>query len=255
MSRRHTLLRALSVAAPLAACGFALSLFAQAPATPAAPSAAELAHLQMLATNFAQLDRYAAANAALPASQPGRVVFYGDSITDSWARAPHVFFPGKPYVGRGISGQTTAQMLLRFRQDVIDLHPEAVILLAGTNDIAGNTGDVTQQQIQDNLISMAELARANHIRMVFASVLPAADYKWRPGRNPAQKIAALNSWIKQYCEQNHYTYLDYYTALNDGSGGMKEGTSSDGVHPTDAGYAIMAPLAEAAIAQAMKSKP
>lgn len=249
MSNRHTLLRALTIAAPIAACGLALSLYAQSP-TPA-----ELAHMNQLATNFAQLDRYAAANSALPPTEKGRIVFYGDSITDAWAGGHHTFFPRKPYIGRGISGQTTAQMLIRFRQDVIDLHPDAVVILAGTNDIAGNTGDVTQQQIADNLISMAELAHANHIRVIFSSVLPAADYRWRPGRNPVPKIRALNDWMQQYCATNHCTYLDYYTALNDGQGGMKPGTSSDGVHPTDQGYAIMAPLAEAAIAKAEKQKP
>jgi len=249
MSRRHTLLRALTIAVPIAACGLALSLYAQGP-TPA-----ELARFHQLATDFAQLDRYAAANTALPPAQTSRIVFYGDSITDAWSGGKHTFFPGKPYIGRGISGQTTAQMLIRFRQDVIDLHPDAVVILAGTNDIAGNTGDVSQQQIADNFISMAELARANKIRVILASVLPAADYKWRPGRNPVPKILALNTWMKQYCEAHHYTYLDYYSALNDGSGGMKPGLSSDGVHPTDAGYAIMAPLAEAAIAKAEKQKP
>jgi lysophospholipase L1-like esterase len=249
MPNRKTLLRALTIAAPLAACGLALSLYAQSP-TPA-----ELAHLHQLASNFAQLDRYAAANAALPPAQKGRVVFFGDSITDAWSNGKHTFFPGKPYIGRGISGQTTAQMLIRFRSDVIDLHPDAVVILAGTNDIAGNTGDVTQQQIADNFISMAELARANHIRVIFSSVLPAADFSWRKGRNPAPKIRALNDWIQQYCKDQHHTYLDYYSALTDADGGMKPGTSSDGVHPTDQGYAIMSPLAEAAITKAEKQKP
>jgi lysophospholipase L1-like esterase len=238
-----------------AICLGALCAGTAMPAQQAAPSPAELSRLHELANDFGGLQRYAAANAALPASQPGRVVFYGDSITDSWAKPPHTFFPGKPYIGRGISGQTTAQMLLRFRQDVIDLHPDAVVILAGTNDIAGNTGDVTLPQIEDNLISMAELGRASHIRVILASVLPAAEYNWRPGREPAPKIRELNQWIAQYCAAHHLTYLDYYSALADAEGGMKPGTSSDGVHPTDAGYAIMTPLAEAAIASAEKHKP
>lgn len=249
MPRRQPLARALS----LAVCGLAFTALAQEPTPP--PTPAELARFHMLATNFAQLDRYAAANAALPPAQKGRVVFYGDSITDAWSNGKHVFFPGKPYIGRGISGETTAQMLIRFRQDVIDLHPDAVVILAGTNDVAGNTGDVTDQQVVDNLISMAELARANHIRFVYSSILPAADYRWRPGRNPVPHIKAINDQMQQYCKDHHLTYLDYYSALSDADGGMKPGLSSDGVHPTDAGYAIMAPLAEAAIAKAEKQKP
>ena len=201
--------------------------------------------------DWPELRRYAAANAALPAHEAGRVVFYGDSITDAWERNGGSFFPGKPYVNRGISGQTTPQMVVRFRQDVIDLHPETVVILAGTNDIAGNTGPTTQEAIEDNFRSMAELAKANGIRVVLASVLPAAAYPWRPGVLPAQKIAALNTWLQAYCKDQKLTYLDYYTAMAAPNGGMKPGISSDGVHPNAAGYAIMQPLAEAALA----SKP
>lgn len=198
--------------------------------------------------DWAQLSRYAAGNAALPAPEPNRVVFYGDSITDAWTRNGGTFFPGKPYLNRGISGQTTPQMLVRFRQDVINLHPAAVILLAGTNDIAGNTGPETPEMIHDNFRSMVELATANNIRVIIASVLPAADYPWKPGMDPAPKIIALNKWLADYVVQQHLVYLDYYTPMADpATGGMKPGISKDGVHPNAAGYAIMEPLAQAAI--------
>jgi len=203
--------------------------------------------------DFAGLHRYAAANATLAPMEKGRIVFFGDSITDAWVRNGGKFFPGKPYVNRGISGQTTPQMLVRFRQDVIDLHPAAVVILAGTNDIAGNTGPSTLEMIEDNLTSMAELAHANGIHVILASVLPAADYPWRKGLEPAPKIKALNQWIADYCAQKKFAYLDYYTAMAGPDGGMKPGISIDGVHPNAAGYAIMEPLAETAIAKAMKS--
>lgn len=197
--------------------------------------------------DFAGLDRYAAADAALSPTEKGRVVFYGDSITDAWVRNGGHFFPGRPYLNRGISGQTTPQMLVRFRQDVIDLHPAAVVILAGTNDIAGNTGPSTLRMIEDNLSSMADLGRANGIRVILASVLPAADYPWRKGLDPAPKIKLLNQWIAAYCAEHHLTYLDYYTAMAGPDGGMKPGISIDGVHPNAAGYALMEPLAEQAI--------
>ncbi len=158
------------------------------------------------------------------------------------------FFPGKPYVNRGISGQTTPQMLVRFRQDVVDLHPEAVVILAGTNDIAGNTGPSTQEMIEDNFKGMVEIAKANGIRVILASVLPVAKYPWRLAvADVPQKIEALNVWLKGYCAQEKLTYLDYWTAMAGPDGGMKPGISIDGVHPNAAGYAIMEPLAEAAI--------
>ncbi|MES2391297.1 MAG: SGNH/GDSL hydrolase family protein [Acidobacteriota bacterium] len=207
--------------------------------------------LLMQLEDFAQLHRYANDNAALSATQKGRVVFMGDSITDGWGRGTGDFFPGKPYVNRGISGQTTPQMLVRFRQDVIDLHPVAVVILAGTNDIAGNTGPSTLEMTEDNLASMAELAAANHIHVILASVLPAFDYPWRPGLTPAPKIQAINAWLKVYCAEKKFTYLDYYTPMGDEKGGMKPGLSKDGVHPTADGYAIMGPLAEQAIAKAL----
>ncbi|HEY5381993.1 MAG TPA: SGNH/GDSL hydrolase family protein [Acidobacteriaceae bacterium] len=210
----------------------------------------QLQVLQKKYDDFGGLQRYAQANASLPATQPGRVVFYGDSITDAWTLNGGKFFPGKPYLNRGISGQTTPQMLVRFRQDVIDLHPEAVVILAGTNDIAGNTGPETQEMIEDNFRSMTELARANSIRVILASVLPAAKYPWKPeAGDPSEKIHTLNEWIASYCKQQKITYLDYYSAMVGPDGGMKPGISLDGVHPNAAGYAIMEPLAEAALAQ------
>ena len=199
--------------------------------------------------DWPELGRYRAANETL-SPDPTRVVFYGDSITDAWTRNGGTFFPGKPYVNRGISGQTTAQMLVRFRQDVINLHPATVVILAGTNDIAGNTGPSTPEMIEDNFRSMTELAKANGIRVILASVLPAADYPWKKGMEPATKIAALNKWLAAYCVEQHLTYLDYYTPMADAAGGMKPGLSLDGVHPNAAGYAIMEPLAQAALDQA-----
>lgn len=198
--------------------------------------------------DWAQLGRYRAADAALTARAPGRVVFYGDSITDGWVENGGKFFPGKPYVNRGISGQTTPQMLVRFRQDVVDLHPEAVVILAGTNDIAGNTGPSTQGMIEDNFKGMVEIAKANGIRVILSSVLPVAKYPWRPEiADPAGKIEALNAWLKGYCAQEKLTYLDYWSAMAGPDGGMKPGISIDGVHPNAEGYAIMEPLAEKAI--------
>jgi len=210
---------------------------------------ADNAKMKAELVDWAQLGRYRAADLALPAEAPGRVVFYGDSITDAWTLNGGSFFPGKPYVNRGISGQTTPQMLVRFRQDVVALHPEAVVILAGTNDIAGNTGPSTPEMIEDNFKSMTEIAKANGIRVILASVTPVAKYPWRPEVvDTAAKVQALNGWIKEYCAQEKLTYLDYWTAMAGPDGGMKPGISKDGVHPNAAGYAIMQPLAEAAIA-------
>ena len=213
---------------------------------------AENARMKAQLEDWAQLGRYRAADQALPATEPGRVVFYGDSITDAWVRDGGTFFPGKPYVNRGISGQTTPQMLVRFRQDVVDLHPEVVVILAGTNDLAGNTGPSTQEMIEDNFKGMVEIAKANGIRVILASVTPVAKYPWRPEiQDTAAKVEALNAWIKEYCAQEKLTYLDYWTAMAGPEGGMKPGISIDGVHPNGKGYAIMEPLAEAAIAETM----
>jgi len=204
--------------------------------------------------DWAFLARYRDANAALGDPKPGeaRVVFMGNSITDAWAKSFPAMFPGKPYVGRGISGQTTPQMLVRFRQDVIDLKPRVVVILAGINDIAGNTGPATQAMIADNIRSMTEIAKANGIAVVLSSVLPAYDFPWRRGIGPAPKVVALNAWIKCYAAQAGAVYLDYYSKMVDARGGLSQEMASDGVHPTEAGYRIMAPLAEAAIEQALK---
>jgi lysophospholipase L1-like esterase len=234
-----------------------------APATggaPAAPvlSAKEISAMEAKLADWPQLGRYRAENAALvPAgADEQRVVFYGDSITDGWGRRPDTgeFFPGKPYVNRGISGQTTPQMVVRFRQDVINLRPAAVVILAGTNDVAGNTGPMTPEMTEDNFRSMIDLAKANGIRVIVASITPAADYPWRKGLVPGPKIRVLNNWLQGYCVTRSVTYLDYYTALVGEDGGMKEGTSFDGVHPNAKGYAIMAPLAQAAIDRTLGGK-
>jgi lysophospholipase L1-like esterase len=211
---------------------------------------------ERLHNDWANLARYRAENARLVPPKPGerRVVFMGNSITEGWARHFPTMFPGKPYVGRGIGGQTTPQMLVRFRQDVIALEPAVVVILAGTNDIAGNTGPSTLEMIQDNLASMAELARANGIRVVLSSVLPVYDYPWRPGLEPAPKIVALNAWMRDYAARNGAVYLDYHSAMADGRGGLRRGLGDDGVHPNEAGYRIMAPLAERAIAEALRPR-
>ncbi|HEX5970919.1 MAG TPA: SGNH/GDSL hydrolase family protein, partial [Gemmatimonadaceae bacterium] len=204
--------------------------------------------------DWANLQRYHAADMQLPSSSAAndRVVFFGNSITESWAPYFATMFPGKPFVGRGISGQTTPQMLVRFRQDVIDLQPKVVVILAGTNDIAGNTGPSTLEMIEDNLKSMTELAQRNGIAVVLSSVLPVYDYPWRTGLEPAPKIVALNDWMKRYAQSVGAVYLDYWTALADARQGMRAEYSADGVHPNEAGYRVMAPLAEAAIRAAMR---
>jgi len=176
----------------------------------------------------------------------------GDSITQGWKiEGPDGFFPGKPYINRGISGQTAPQMVLRFRQDVIELKPKVVMILAGTNDIAGNTGPETLEQIEGYLASMAELATANHIRVVLCSILPAYDYPWDPGLTPAPKIVALNKWLKAYAQDHGHVYVDYHSAMKDGRDGLPATLSKDGVHPNAAGFAMMTPLAEAGIEKAL----
>jgi lysophospholipase L1-like esterase len=232
------------------------SALAQAPpqTSPAAPAPVAVTKPPQ---DWAQLGRYAADDATLPPPAAGqqRVVFLGDSITDGWGRKPGTsFFPGKSYVNRGISGQTTPQMLVRFEQDVVHLHPEVVVILAGTNDVAGNTGPETPAMIEDNFRAMTDIARRNGIRVVLASITPAARYPWRPGVESVPEIRELNGWLRQYAAQQHLVYLDYYSAMADPDGAMKPGLSSDGVHPTQAGYAVMAPLAEAAIAKALKQE-
>jgi lysophospholipase L1-like esterase len=209
--------------------------------------------------DWPNLHRYREANAALPApSAPDqRVVFMGDSITDNWGRgaATGPFFPGEPYINRGISGQTTPQMLIRFQQDVVHLKPTVVVINAGTNDIAGNTGPSTPEMIEDNLTSMTQIAQANAIHVVLSSITPAYDYPWHPKSFPTATILAVNQWMQTFCTTHHCTYLDYYTPMADPKGAMLPGYSSDGVHPLAKGYAVMAPLAEQAIAAAKSMNP
>ncbi len=212
------------------------------------------AHDKQLVSDFGWLAKFKEADLKLPAPAPGehRVVFMGDSITEGWHfDGPEGSFPGKPYINRGISGQTSPQMLVRFRQDVIELQPKVVVILAGTNDVAGNTGPMTLEQTEDNLASMADLATVNHIRVVLCSVLPAVDFRWAPGLEPAPKIVALNAWIKSYAAEKGYVYVDYHSAMKDQRDGLPPNLSKDGVHPTAAGYAIMAPLVEAGIKSAL----
>jgi acyl-CoA thioesterase-1 len=206
--------------------------------------------------DFGQLSRYRQANSELkpPAANENRVVFFGDSITDIW----HLdeYFPGKAYINRGIGGQTTPQMLVRFRQDVIDLHPKVVLVLAGTNDIAGNSGPMRDEDIEGDYTSLAELARANGIKLVFASVLPVHNYTERSKDFFAQRstgrILVLNKWLKDYCAKNNLVYLDYFSAMVDDKGLMKRELADDGLHPNAAGFKLMAPLAEGAIEKALK---
>jgi lysophospholipase L1-like esterase len=212
-----------------------------------------------LRDDFSELARYREANAALrrPAPSENRVVFFGDSITDMWKLEE--YFPGKPYLNRGISGQTTPQMLVRFRQDVINLQPKALVILAGTNDIAGNTGPMLLEDIEANYSSMADLARANRITVVFSSVLPVHNYTPQSQdlfvQRPLEKILQLNRWLKDYCATNGLIYLDYFNAMVDEKGLLKRDLADDGLHPNKAGYAIMAPLAEKAIGRALASRP
>jgi lysophospholipase L1-like esterase len=205
----------------------------------------------ILRNDFGELGRYREANAKLgpPAVGENRVVFFGDSITDMWPL--ETYFPGKPFVNRGIGGQTTPQMLVRFRDDVVDLQPKAVVILAGTNDIAGNTGPMTIEDIEGNYASMAEVARANGIRVVFSSVLPVHNYTPQSQnmfaqRSPA-KILVLNQWLKNYCTTHNLVYLDYFSALVDDKGMLKAETAEDGLHPNKVGYAVMTALAKTAV--------
>ena len=217
----------------------------------------EVRFMQQRLADWPELQRYRDANAQLPAAVPGqpRVVFFGDSITEGWGREGSAgFFPGKGWLNRGISGQTTAQMLVRFPQDVLALEPQVVVILAGTNDIAGNTGPSTQAMIEDNLQAMVDLARAHGIAVVLASVLPVSDYPWLPGTAPAPRVRALNTALKRYADAQQLVYLDYYTPMANAAGGLDPQLADDGVHPTAKGYAVMAPLAEAAVKRALRQK-
>jgi lysophospholipase L1-like esterase len=231
--------------------GLACAL-AQTPAPTNAP--APLRVRQPWELEWAYLSRYRDADAKLgpPQASEKRVVFLGDSITQFWGETDGKFFSDKPYVNRGIGGQTTSQMLVRFRQDVIGLTPAVVVILGGTNDIAENGGLTTLEAIEENLQSMVELARLHGIRVVLASVLPTLDYPWRPGLKPADKISGLNRWMEEFCTQNHLVYLDYYSAMVDASRAMRPDLSGDGVHPDLAGYLVMEPLTEEAIRTALE---
>ena len=191
--------------------------------------------------DWPNLARYREANTKLqpPAHGENRVVFMGNSITEGWIYTCPEFFEGKPYINRGISGQTTPQMLIRFRPDVIDLKPKAVVLLCGVNDIAENTGPATLEMIEDNIASMAELAKANGIKVVLCSVLPAYDFPWRPGLEPAEKVVALNKWIKVFAAEKGFIYLDFFSSMADNKNAMKAEYSEDGVHPNKTGYKVM----------------
>lgn len=238
----------------IAILGAAVWAAAQNEAGPSAQPASTAAMQQQVGTlekklaDWAQLDYYREANAAVapPSGDEQRVVFYGASIVQFW-KTRGAFFPGKPYIDRGISGQTTAQMLVRFRQDVILLRPKAVVILGGTNDVAGNMGPMTPEMTENNWQSMAELARANGIAVIFATITPSTDFPWRRGLQPAEKIRSLNAWLKNYCANHGATFLDVYSVLTNDEGGMKEGLSLDGVHPNAKGYALMEPLTQSAI--------
>lgn len=260
----------IRLAAVAATClSFSAMASAQAPAAqtpPAVPNCVELATaLRTVTTNDARLKdwpnlaRYREANITAKMSSVD-VVFLGDSITDSWTQPRFgTFFPGKKYVGRGISGQTTPQMLLRMRADVVNLKPKVVVLLAGTNDIAGNTGPMTDAEIEDNIASISELAVANGIKVVLSSITPVSEYHMatpaaipQTTLRPMARIRAVNDWMRAYAAAHKHVYLDYFAAMTDGAGLLKAELSLDDLHPTAAGYAIMAPLAEAAIAKAMR---
>jgi acyl-CoA thioesterase I len=288
--------RALAVIFPVAACLLSSQAASAQPPTPAAPAApatgaapvtprpvptvtipesptaaditamlTELKRVKVRLDDWPMLSRYRDANAdaAPPAAGENRVVFLGDSITDSWDDPKFGgFFPGKPYINRGISGQTTPQMLLRLRADVLAHKPKVMVLLAATNDLSGNTGPMTLEQIQDNIETMAELCKLHGIKVVLSSILPVSNYHFKPEdwrgpqtyRRPLEKIRALNDWMKAYTAKNGLVYLDYWSATVDAQGMLKTELSEDDLHPNAAGYAIMAPLAEAAIAKALNGK-
>ncbi|MBK7106159.1 MAG: SGNH/GDSL hydrolase family protein [Ignavibacteriae bacterium] len=207
----------------------------------------------LLSQDWANLNRFKNENDSVNINlDEDRIVFMGNSITQGWIEQRPEFFDGKPFINRGISGQTTPQMLLRFRQDVINLKPKVVVILAGTNDIAGNTGPSTLEMILDNLKSMSEIAKANGIKVILSSVVPAFDYPWKSGMYPNEKIPQLNKMIKKYCDENDVIYLDYFSAMTDERNGLPEKFSADGVHPNADGYKIMEPLVEAAIKKALE---
>jgi len=224
---------------------------AQQPPDPCASLKEDQQAMELQLRDWPDLAKYQEDDAKLgpPAKGESRVVFLGDSITEFWTLSGS--FRGKPYVNRGISGQTTPQILLRFRQDVIALRPSVVVILAGTNDIAENTGPTTLAAIEDNLASMVDLAKRNGIRVVLSSLLPALQYPWKPELAPVEKIRALNDWIKDYAAKEGLVFLDYHSAMANDKRGLRAELSEDGVHPNQAGYAVMAPLVEKAITAAL----
>jgi lysophospholipase L1-like esterase len=256
---------AILVTAPTLSHAQTLAPTAQAPKSPEQIAYDNLtpyqkSNLDRVYNDWAFFAKFRDANNALPPPAAGeaRVVFMGDSITEGWGQSGvtpppdrPAFFPGKPYLNRGISGQTTPQMLVRFRPDVINLKPKVVVILAGINDIAENTGKTTLEAIEDNFSSMSEIARANGIRVVLCSTLPASAFPWHPGLEPAPKVKALNTWLKSYAAKNNLVYVDYYTLMANAEGGLKADLGSDGVHPNKLGYEIMAPLVEAGIADSL----
>ena len=251
----HLKLRNVSLLAAAFAALFAPALVVARNPKPAPRPAQLTAEQQKLLNDFGNLARFREADRKLGPPAPGenRVVFMGDSITQGWDLEKS--FPGKPYVNRGISGQTSPQMLLRFRQDVIDLKPRVVVILAGTNDIAENTGPMPPSQTEGDIVSMAQLARANSIRVVLCSVLPSVSFPWHPQvPHVASKIVAVNRWLKAYAARHHYVYVDYYSAMKDADGGLPKNLSDDGVHPLPAGFAVMSPLAQAGIEKALKKQ-
>lgn len=237
-----------SVPASIRAQTVQVGLVSDPCATPAEPSAP-------LSADWPNLCRYRAANLTVneQTTAAHRVVFIGDSITENWAAADPAFF-GREFINRGISGQTTPQILLRFRADVIALRPDVVHIMAGTNDVAGNTGPSRLEDVENNFKSMVDLALANGIKVVLASIPPADDFPWRPGLQPALKIQALNAWLRKYAASRGVVYLDYYRVLSSDGGALKPGLGQDAVHPNRAGYDLMEPLTRAAIAQARKGR-
>jgi lysophospholipase L1-like esterase len=224
--------------------------------TPAQQDARQIAAEERFHNDWANLARFRNDNLKIgqPAVGEKRVVFLGNSITEGWIRLDPGFFSGRPYINRGISGQTTPQMLIRFRPDVINLKPAVIVILAGVNDIAGKTGPSTLEMIEDNLASMVDIAKANGIPVLLSSVLPAIDFPWKRGMQPAEKIVQLNVWIKNYAENNGCLYLDYFTPMADEQHGLKTELTYDGVHPNLAGYKVMEPIVESAIQKALNVK-
>ena len=210
--------------------------------------------IKALTQDWANIKRYEAANSKLIASSSSekKVVYIGDSITDFWIIRDSSFFKSNPYINRGISGQTTGQMLVRFREDVINLKPSVVVILAGINDIAENNGPSKLEDVAGNIYSMIQLAKISHIKVVLCSLLPATKFPWKPTINPNEKITALNEMLHSYAQKNHIIYVDYYTALVDENGGFTAALAYDGVHPNLQGYRVMEPLVQVAVNKALR---